>query len=207
MHQDGLFSGDAENVIRWVKGAGIAVTLIAVAVLGIALARGIAWRNTPAARWSFLVGLFLLPLVSMVLANVAGFHHVKQSCADCHVMAPWIEDMKNPDSTTLAAKHHQNRWINEDACYTCHTGYGLAGNLKAKWNGMKHVWHYYSGTVPETIRIRKPFPVATCLHCHADAAGFRKIDQHVDPEMRPKIFSGELSCFECHEAPHPRKTP
>ena len=61
-----------------------------------------------------------------------------------------------------------------------------------------------SAGVPSEIKIKKPFPVSTCLHCHVEAAGYQKIEQHVDPEMKPKILSGELSCFECHASPHPR---
>ncbi len=205
MHQDGLFSGESENVIRWASTAGVVVALLAIALLVSVLWRKPEWRLTPVAKWVLLVGFFLLPSVTMLLGNVVGFHKVKQSCADCHTMQPWIDDLKNPESKTLAAKHYQNRWINEDQCYTCHTGYGLGGNIDAKIGGMKHVWHYYFAGVPQEIKIKKPFPQATCLHCHSQAASFKKIEQHVDPEFAPKILSGEMSCFECHEAPHPRK--
>lgn len=205
MTQEGVFSGASENVIRWASVAGVVLALAAAALIVTVLARRRRTETTVALKWVLLVGFFLLPSVTMLLGNVVGFHRVKQSCSECHTMTPWIEDMKNPESKTLAAKHYQNRWINEDQCYTCHTGYGLAGNVEAKMSGMRHVWHYYFTGVPEQIRMRKPFPQATCLHCHADATGYRKIDQHVDPEFAPKILSGELSCFECHEAPHPRK--
>jgi nitrate/TMAO reductase-like tetraheme cytochrome c subunit len=122
-------------------------------------------------------------------------------------MDPWIRDMKDPKSQTLAARHYQERWINEDQCYTCHTGYGLAGNVKAKMGGLSHVLHQYVTGVPADIRIREPFPVSTCLHCHAEQAGYLKIEQHGDAEMKPKILSGEMSCFECHASPHPRSKP
>lgn len=200
-----IFAGDAENVIRWVSVGGVVLALGAVGLLLVVLFRQRAWRITVAAKWTLLVGLLLLPAATMLMGNVVGFHKVRQSCGDCHTMDPWISDMKDPKSVTLAAKHYQNRWINEDQCYTCHTGYGLGGNLEAKIGGLRHVTHYYVTGVPKEIKIKKPFPVATCLHCHAEAASFRKVDQHEDPEMKPKILSGELSCFECHESPHPRK--
>jgi nitrate/TMAO reductase-like tetraheme cytochrome c subunit len=125
------------------------------------------------------------------------------ACASCHTMVPFVADMKDPKSETLAALHYKNRYIPENQCYTCHTGYGLAGNVNAKMGGIRHVLHYYLTGVPKEIRIRHPFPVATCLHCHGEAASFLNVEQHVDVELGPKIRSGELSCFECHEAPHP----
>ncbi|HKR55644.1 MAG TPA: hypothetical protein VJS20_05040 [Gemmatimonadales bacterium] len=205
--QDGLFSGSADNVLRWLTAAGVFFGACSAAVLVYVLTRKREWLATAAARWSLLVGLFCLPSVTILLANVVGFEKVKDSCFECHTMDPWVADMKNPESKTLAAQHYKNRWINENACYTCHTGYGLAGNIRAKMGGLRHVMHYYVTGVPDEIHIRQPFPVKTCLHCHEAAASFLKIDQHVDPEMKPKILSGEISCFDCHESPHPRKKP
>ena len=122
------------------------------------------------------------------------------------------EISQSPTAATARPRRHpllggllvKDRLINEDQCYTCHTGYGLAGNIQAKMSGLSHVTHYYVTGVPSEIRIKRPFPAATCLHCHVDAAGYLKIEQHVDAEMKPKILSGEMSCFECHAAPHPR---
>jgi len=69
------------------------------------------------------------------------------------------------------------------------------------------VVHYYITGVPQEIKIRRPFPGATCMHCHADTPKYLKIDPHEDPEMKPKIESGQMSCFECHATPHPKKKP
>ncbi len=205
MSEDGLFSGDAENVIRWVSTGGLALGLASAAVIVTVLARKPPWRLTPPAKWMLLVGFFVLPSMTMLAGNVVGFHKTRQSCTQCHTMDPWVADMKDPGSSTLAAAHYKNRLINEDQCYTCHSGYGLAGNVQAKIGGVSHVLHYYITGVPDEIRIKKPFPSSTCLHCHSEAAGYLKIEQHVDAEMKPKILSGELSCFECHAAPHPKR--
>ena len=207
MHGEGLFSGELDNVIRWATGAGIALALLAAALLVRAILHRKGWKLQPGAKWMLLVALFILPMMTMLLGNVVGFHNTKQSCTQCHTMDPWVADMKNPASQTLAAKHFQRRWINEDQCYTCHTGYGLSGNIQAKIGGLSHVTHYYFTGVPSEIKIKRPFPPATCLHCHGDTAKYAKIDQHVDGELKPKIVSGEMSCFECHAAPHPRKKP
>lgn len=205
MPEEGFFSGDAENVIRWLSTGGVVLGIASAVLIVAVLWRRPEWRTTPAAKWTLLVGFFLLPSMTMLLGNVVGFHKTKQSCVSCHTMDPWVSDMKDPRSTTLAARHYQERWINEDQCYTCHTGYGLAGNVRAKIGGLSHVVHEYLTGAPDEIRIKRPFPGATCLHCHAEGAGYLKIEQHVDAEMKPKILSGELSCFECHAAPHPRR--
>ncbi len=205
MHEGGLFSGDLDNIMRWVSGAGILLGLTSAGVLIFVLFRSPHWRVSAAAKWTLLVGLFVMPAVTMLSGNVVGFHKVKNSCTQCHTMDPWVNDMKDPKSITLVAKHYQNRWIPDDQCYTCHTGYGLAGNVRAKIGGLSHVTHEYFTGVPEVIHIHRPFALDTCLHCHGESAKYLKIEQHVDAEMKPKILSGELSCFECHAAPHPRK--
>jgi nitrate/TMAO reductase-like tetraheme cytochrome c subunit len=204
---EGPFSGDAANVIRWLSAAGVVAGIGAAVLLVLFLLRRGPWHGTPAAKWTLLVGLLVLPGMTMISGNVVGFHNTKQSCSQCHTMDPWVADMKDPQSKTMAANHYRNRWINEDQCYTCHTGYGLAGNVNAKLSGLSHVIHYYFTGVPDEIRIKRPIPAATCLHCHEGTPKYLKVDQHVDAEMQPKIVSGELSCFECHEAPHPRKKP
>lgn len=207
MGSEGLFSGSSANVIRWLSAAGVALGVAASILIAYVLSRKPESRVTQASKWILLVGLFALPAMSMLLGNVVGFHNTKQSCSQCHTMDPWVSDMRDPASTTLAAMHYKNRWINEDQCYTCHTGYGLAGNVKAKKSGLSHVLHYYVTGVPKEIKMKEPFPASTCLHCHAEAASYLKIEQHVDAEMKPKILSGGMSCFECHASPHPRKKP
>jgi len=206
--EESVFSGDSENIHRWLSWAGVVFGLIAAVILVYALTRKPGWLNSPAAHWTLLIGLFLLPSITMLLGNVVGFAAVKDSCGSCHTMDPWMADLKDPKSTTLAAKHFQNRWINEHACYTCHTGYGLSGNIKAKMGGLRHVMREYFTGVPAEIKISSPFPQSTCLHCHAEAASFLKTEQHVDPpEIKEGIFSGKISCFLCHDPPHPRKKP
>ena len=207
MSNEGLFSGSTENVMRWVSGAGILLGLAAAGILIVVLLRKPEWRVSAHAKWALLVGLLVLPGMTMLSGNVVGFHKVKNSCTQCHTMDPWVHDMKDPASTTLVAQHYKNRWIPDDQCYTCHTGYGLAGNIQAKIGGLGHVTHEYVTGVPDVIKIHRPFNVDTCLHCHGESAKYLKIEQHVDAEMKPKILSGELSCFVCHASPHPRKQP
>ena len=206
MHEGGdVFSGGADNLQRWMSVAGVVFGLAAAGLLVFTLTRPPAWLATAAARWTLLVGLFLLPSVTMLLANVVGFQKVKDSCYECHTMDPWTKDLHDPNSQTLAAKHYKNRWINEHACYTCHTGYGLAGNIKAKISGLNHVMHQHVTGVPEFIKMHEKFPVKTCLHCHAQGDSYLKIEQHTAEEFKSKIESGEMSCLECHASPHPKQ--
>src|SRR5262249_32805783 len=174
--------------MRWVTGAGIVLGLAAAGILITVLLRKAEWRVSAAAKWALLVGLLILPAVTMLSGNVVGFHKVKNSCTQCHTMDPWGNDIKAPKSGTLGAQDYQNRWIADDQCYTCHTGYGLAGNIQAKIGGLSHVTHEYFTGVPKEIRIKRPFAVDTCLHCHGESAKYLKIDQHVDAEMKPKIL-------------------
>lgn len=144
MHKDGLFSGDLENVVRWVNTAGVVLTAVAIVLLLFVLRRKPTGRTTLFAKRAFFTDLFLLPPTTMLLGNVVGFQKDRLSCGNGHTMDPWIQDMKNPDSQTLAAKHYRNRWIDEDPCCTCHTGYGLSGNFEAKKGRVSHVMHCYS---------------------------------------------------------------
>ena len=48
-------------------------------------------------------------------------------CASCHTMTPWVADLEDPNSISLASKHYRNRWILNDQCYTCHVNYKFMG--------------------------------------------------------------------------------
>ncbi len=206
MATEGLFSGDPSNVARWASLVGVLFALGGGALLVYFLSRGPAWRASPAGRWLLIAGILCIPSTTLFLGSAVGYERLPRSCTQaCHTMDPWVSDLLNPKSQTLAAMHWKHRWINENPCYACHTGYGLAGNLRAKVGGLGHVWHQYAGTVPAEIHLRAEYPMATCLHCHAETIGFLKSEAHNDPEQRGAILSGATSCFECHQAPHPRK--
>ncbi|MCI0342501.1 MAG: hypothetical protein L0216_15400 [Planctomycetales bacterium] len=206
MASEGLFSGDPSNVARWAGLVGVLLALAAGAVLVTFLSRGHGWRASPAGRWTLLAGIVCLPSMTLFLGTAVGYERLPQSCMQaCHTMDPWISDLLNPKSKNLAAMHWKHRWVNENPCYTCHTGYGLAGNIRAKIGGLGHVWHQVTGTVPAEIKLHGEYPMATCLHCHGETLGFRKAEAHNDPEAKGAILSGATSCFECHPPPHPRK--
>jgi len=57
----------------------------------------------------------------------------------------------------------------------------------------------------EKFAIHRPFAIEIILSCNVESACDLEIDHPVDAGMKSKILSGDLSCFECHAAPHPRK--
>ena len=93
----------------------------------------------------------------------------------------------------------ENRFILEDQCYTCHTDYGFFGPVRAKLTGMRHLWNYETGRYTLPIRIRGPYRIANCLHCHGDSKVYR--EKHED--FRAQIASGDPGCLDCHLPAHP----
>ena len=151
-------------------------------------------------HWLLLFGIVIVPGVALALGLGMGLEYMKrpQFCGSCHVMGPFIADLQNPDSSTLAAVHYQNRYIREHQCYTCHADYGLFGPLRAKLAGVRHLLNYETGNYEIPIRIREPYHETNCLHCHGEAKVFR--DKHED--MLEQLISGDMSCLDCHRPAH-----
>ncbi len=162
-------------------------------------------RLPAAAFWKLaaFVALVLLPLATMAIANyntVEGVHEV-EACGRCHVMLPMVNDLRDPASETLAARHFKNRWIPTQQCYACHSDYGLAGNLGAKMEGFRHLARYTTHTYAEPIRIRGHFDNQNCLKCHAGMPVFEEVQSH--HTVRQLLETSAVSCLNCHGAPHP----
>ena len=75
------------------------------------------------ARLVALLALIVLPMSAVFLANYHTFEGVHEvgACANCHVMRPMVNDMRDPGSETLAASHFKNKWIADNQCYHCHS--------------------------------------------------------------------------------------
>lgn len=163
-------------------------------------------RRERAARiWRHIglsAAIIVVPVLYSVVTAEVAFERSKttQFCASCHVMTPYVEGLKDPDSELLAAKHYQYRRINHNQCYTCHADYDLFGPVKAKANGLKHMAHYYLGG-SRPIKIYKPFPNSHCLQCHDGAKSFARAESH--KEIMEGLRSGETSCIDCHGPVHP----
>jgi nitrate/TMAO reductase-like tetraheme cytochrome c subunit len=151
------------------------------------------------------VALFVLPLLVTALGVSAHLEKAKSTefCLSCHEMEPYGESLHLADPSYLAANHFLNNRVPRDhACFTCHTTYTMFGDVKAKANGLVHLWVHYSGKVPANgeIELYNPYQNRECLYCHGAARTYLEDQNHID--MKVEIASGEVSCLECHGPVH-----
>jgi cytochrome c nitrite reductase small subunit len=188
----------------WVRGFGIAFALLNLALLAFA------WRSlrrsglSAATRGWFFVVVGLVPIMVGFLSFAHGLEHstTVSACGSCHVMTPFVADLRNVSSDTLAATHFKNRYILDHQCYTCHSDYGLGGTLRAKLEGLGHVWRYSTGTYELPIKIASPYANVRCLGCHGESQKFLSAAGHPKEEL-PNLMSGKTSCLDCHGPAHP----
>jgi len=124
-------------------------------------------------------------------------------CESCHVMDAYVQSLHVDDDLSIPAIHYQNNWTpQKTACYDCHTSYSMFGPLKAKFNGLKHVWVNYITGPPEKIELYEPYANGDCLRCHGPSKSFLEGDFHVDD--LEAIQNNELSCLDadCHSTGH-----
>jgi nitrate/TMAO reductase-like tetraheme cytochrome c subunit len=160
-----------------------------------------------AALWK-LLAFTALVAVPTAVAGVANYHtfvgvHEVDACNRCHVMRPMVNDMMDPQSDTLAARHFKNRWIPKDQCYECHSDYGLSGNLAAKMEGFRHLARYTTRTYKEPIQYRGVFENDNCLKCHSSMPKFEAVPWH--HTVNEPLEKNEMSCLNCHGLAHPTR--
>ena len=155
------------------------------------------------ARLVALLALLVLPAGAVFLASYHVFEgvHEVRGCARCHVMLPMVNDMKDPDSGTLAARHYKNRWIAENQCFHCHSDYGLGGDLEAKMTGFRHLARYTTRTYQEPIKARVRFDNQNCLKCHESTPRFARVQSHATAHER--LAANQMICLNCHGQSHP----
>jgi cytochrome c nitrite reductase small subunit len=191
---------------QWVQGFGIAFVLLNLAVLAFA------WRSlrqgtvTSIVRGWLFVAVGLIPLMVAFLSFAHGLEGSISvtACGSCHVMTPFVNDLRNVKSDTLAATHFKNRYILDHQCYTCHSDYGFAGTLKAKFDGLGHVWRYATGAYTLPIKIAQPYGNVRCLGCHGESQKFLHAAGHPKEEL-PNLMTGAASCLTCHGPAHPEQ--
>ena len=180
---------------------------LGIVVLALVLYTAIFYRERlldPTAKWLHLIGLAILPLFIWFLGNFVVVEEAKKVafCGSCHpVMDPYVNDMIDPMSKTLAAVHYKHRYIVAEHCYSCHVSYGLFGNFRAKMEGLKDVYRFYTASWELPIKLSQPYSNWNCLHCHDGAKKFEELDLHVD--FRHDFASDEVSCLDCHGPTHP----
>lgn len=149
------------------------------------------------------IGLFGIPAFTMTGTTSTLFEETKtvESCNSCHIMEPFVDDMQNPQSATLAARHFRHKWIEKDQCYHCHTAYGVHGDIAAKRDGFRHWLMYVTNTYPDPIRFVGSYPNSNCFACHDDTPKYEVVPSHL--ALEPQLAADEVSCTSCHGPPHP----
>lgn len=158
----------------------------------------------PRSKWLLLIGLFILPIFSTYIAGNIALEEAKSvdTCNSCHVMEPYIRDMvENVNLTTLTSKHYLNRWINANQCYTCHTNYGVYGDIEAKLAGARHTYKYYTGTYETPIKLVGTYQNSICLFCHRETIGFKGVAVH--SAIMEDLTKNTVLCVNCHAPVHP----
>ncbi len=194
-----LFAHPYEPGLFWI--VVLVVSSLTIAVCLWVLVRG---QLPPALSTAFLV---LLPLVAYLLGDIHLMNESKRAsyCGSCHEsMSPLLETMREDDST-LAGIHYQSGAVSfKTACYTCHSGYGLTGDVSAKLAGVQHMLHSALGTENYPLKLRRPFNIDSCLDCHAEAKPFQAVEVHRDPGIQQALVSREMGCTgACHPSAHP----
>ena len=129
--------------------------------------------------------------------------HEVQACARCHIMLPMVNDMHDPASDTLAARHFKNHWIPKDQCFQCHSDYGLGGDLEAKMTGFRHLARYTTRTYREPIVGRTRYDNDNCLKCHGGQPRFEAVQSH--HTAMSYLSDSAMSCLNCHGKSHPTR--
>ena len=180
---------------------------LAVALLMLLVARPGIIRSVEG-KVLVVVALFVAPALA-AYAGVSG--HVDRAkstsyCLSCHVMAEHGASLREGSPRLLAAAHYQNNLVpREQACYSCHTGYGLTGNHRAQARGVKHVLRTYFGSVPDTLKMARRYRNGECLRCHAGARSFEEAPAHHTGRFSlADIKAGKASCTRsgCHDLVH-----
>ncbi len=161
-----------------------------------------------AGRILILIGLCLLPVGAGALgvSHDLGRSTETRFCLSCHEMRPYGQSLLIDDNEPVPAVHYQKRLVDRDtACYTCHRDYALFGDVSTKLSGLRHVWAHFAGGPPAAIKLYRPYPNASCLHCHAGARGYETSKHHATAEVNLlDLQAGKLSCLAkgCHAVTH-----
>jgi hypothetical protein len=183
----------------WVLGAVIVAGCIGTALVG--LVRG------KASLAGAAVGLIAFPAFSAVIGALFLLEESKrvEFCGSCHeTMSPIVEALRT-DTESLSALHWRAGAVDHGtACYQCHSGYGIWGEMGAKRAGLMHMLHTVTGNYTFPLETHGPFDARSCLGCHAESEPFRAAEDHQDLEAQEAMLTGEIGCTgDCHPSAHP----
>jgi cytochrome c nitrite reductase small subunit len=185
------------------RGVGIAAA--AAGILLLILVQHVYRKKLQAGTYRrlLLIGLLVLPMIvtwSTTKTVMEGTKSV-QACMSCHVMHPFVKDMENPASPTLAARHYRNNWIAKNQCYSCHVTYGVTGTLEGKRDGFRHWVYYVTNTYADPIQYAGSYDNSNCLACHQGTAKWERVKSH--RALAAEFSADRIACIACHGPPHP----
>ena len=128
---------------------------------------------------AYAATLLLLPAFSYVLGDLYLLEESKkvEFCGSCHeTMSPLVEAMRT-DGDSLSAIHYQIGAVSHrEACYQCHSGYGLYGTAEAKLSGVRHMIKTVTGRYTYPLEVHGKFDIDSCRNCHATSKPFRAVE-------------------------------
>ncbi len=194
---------EAIQEVGLLRGLGIASALLGIVVL--VLVQYVYRKRIPRGTYHFLLlaGLFVLPVIATLTTTATVMEGMKsvQACASCHVMHPFVNDMKDPTSPRLAALHYRNSWIAKDQCYNCHITYGANGTIEGKRDGFRHWLYYVTGTYSDPIKFAGSYNNSNCMSCHEATTKWQRVKSH--HALSEELHSNRIACIRCHGPPHP----
>lgn len=194
-------SPPVEPAVDWIRVLPLLPAIPAILILLIGLVRG---RLHPSLAVAGIVGL---PIAAYGLGALMLLETSKdvRFCGSCHVMTPIVASLSDASNESLAAIHYTRGLVpTGDACYVCHSGYGIWGTLDAKKAGVMHMVRTVTGRYALPIVLHGTFDIESCLTCHAGAASFRSVEEHQDPDLQRALLDRTMSCTGvCHPAAHP----
>jgi len=125
----------AHRGLDWLQILPIVVAIPAAAILLVGLVRG---RLMPAAATA---GILFLPVAAYGLGALLLMEDSKtvRFCGSCHIMTPIVASL-SAEGDSLAAVHYRRGLVShEEACFVCHSGYGIWGTVDAKMAGIRHM--------------------------------------------------------------------
>lgn len=202
------------SFVDWAEWTTAVIALLILAIVLMTLFFGRRRIAPPQVQFLRFVGLCALPIFMLVVGTFANFEGSKRVsfCQSCHTaMDLYVNDMRDPESKTLAAVHFKNRYIQEEQCYHCHADYGVHGAIGAKAKGLSHLYHWVTNSPTaqgiKQIKHYGPYKNELCLPCHAGSQAFLKIEEHLDFQedmltKDPDTGAPGMSCLDCHGPAH-----
>lgn len=203
-----VFEPPEDVVILWAKRASLILTVLGVLLVSAILLLRRNRLMESQSKWLLFLGVCVIPVPAAFLSGGIGMEESKEVefCHSCHLsMNPFVEDMQNPESETLAALHFKNRYIQREQCWSCHSDYGIAGTAEAKMTGLRHIYKYTTNSWEAPVALYGEYSWEICLGCHAQSALFKapRNDDSAHEGVLEAVLNNEISCGECHGEAHP----